>query len=94
MYGSASTFNSNRKLYIMSFIILTFSVFSCGKDSGEQELQNVPISQQIDNLILALEKGQEINQKDRNRIYNLASDLNQKYKGEMESDEIIKVIED
>ena len=83
---------SKSKFYYVLFFNILFFLQSCGKYEDNNELCNLPISQQIDNLILSVENGEEISQEDRNRIYDLASDLNEKYKGGMESDEIIEVI--
>lgn len=84
---------SNLKFNYVLFFSFLFFLQSCGKDEDTKKLCNLPLSQQIDNIILSVEKGEEINQVDRNRIYGLASDLNEKYKGNMESDEIIEVID-
>lgn len=84
---------SYHKLLLTPLIIL-LTLVSCSHPVQEQEQQKVlPLTTSIDNLIERIHEGEEIDQVDRNKIYDLAHYLNNKYKGGMDSDEIIEVVD-
>lgn len=83
----------NHMLLLMPLVIL-LTFIACSQPAGEQGEQKDPtLTSAIDDLVERIQEGEDINQVDRNKIYDLAHYLNNKYKGGMESDEIIEVIE-
>ncbi len=77
---------------LLTPLIFLLTLVSCSQ-STEQGQEDAPLSTAIDNLVERIHEGEEIDQVDRNKIYDLAQYLNNKYKGGMGSDEIIEVID-
>lgn len=74
------------------FPLLMLSLFLGGCSEPSQSKEEDSVSEQIDHLVSSIKEGEELSHEDRNKIYDLATYLNQKYKGEMASDEILEVV--
>lgn len=95
IYGMKNLMHKKIRIGRNSFFLLSCTIsliiLSCSQSTTEHKEKT--LTTEIDDLIERIKEGEEINLIDRNKIYDLAHYLNDKYKGDLESDEIIEVVD-